>query len=357
VSDQQDKTEQATPHKLEEARKKGMIPHSPDLLSFASVVVFLIVITATAGNLVRVIATVSQRWWGEAGHVFGNGGYALQALQSSLVEIAYALTPLVAALIIATIVLSVLFNGFVLSLEPMKPDFKRLHPVNGLKRIFSRRTLNELAKLFVKGLLFAGIAVYLSSHVLARLMEAANKSLVAIGGEVLGLMLRVGFAFAAVMALSAVWDLWFSRREFAKQMRMSRRELKDEHRKKEGDPDIKAKRKGVQKELLQKVGALARVKDADVIVTNPTHVAVALQYRPAEMMVPIVLASGKGLLAAQIRRSARKHMIPVLRRPALARHLYRSCGVRHPVPLDAHQDVAAIYRWIISIPGNKVVHA
>jgi flagellar biosynthesis protein FlhB len=160
--------------------------------------------------------------------------------------------------------------------------------------------------------------------------------------------------FLAVFIVFAILDLWYSKRDFAKQMRMSTRDIKDEYKRREGDPEIKHKRKKGMQQLMRNVMGLSQMKNADVIITNPTHVAVALQYRPNSMALPTVLVKGKGFLAKIIMRRASMMSIPIMRVPVLARTLYKECEVNNPIPLDQQINVAKIYRELIKMPGSKV---
>lgn len=355
MSDAQEKTEEASQHKLDESRKKGMVPHSADLMSLAVLAAFLLALAATGAGVARTLA-VHSRWWLEnaallavsPGQMLGAGGFSLQA-------VLYALLPMVAAIVLLAILMNLLFSGFVFSTQPLKPDFKRLHPKQGLKKIFSRRMLIELAKVLVKGLLFAAVLYLLAQQLVHQLLAQPLGAAMALPAQFSVLLVRVGVAALAVMAVAAALDMWLSRKEFARQMRMSRHETKEEHKHREGDPEIKARRRSAQQSLLQKLVALAKVKDADVILTNPTHVAVALQFRSKHMAVPVVLSLGKGMLAAQICRLARRHRVPILQRPPLARALYRHGGLNHPIPLQTENEVVDVYRWVVAQPGNKVM--
>jgi flagellar biosynthetic protein FlhB len=148
--------------------------------------------------------------------------------------------------------------------------------------------------------------------------------------------------------------LLFTRRELIRKLRMSRRELKDEHKRHEGDPTIRSKRRRLARDMLKRIQSVARVPAADVVVTNPTHVAVALQYRRARMIAPLVLSKGSGWLSARIRKVAVRHGVPIVRSPALARALFRECGLDESVPVAHYREVGVIYRWVMSRPGHKV---
>jgi flagellar biosynthetic protein FlhB len=147
-----------------------------------------------------------------------------------------------------------------------------------------------------------------------------------------------------VLVLIAILDWLFVRRDFTRKLRMSRRELRDEHKRRDGDPEIKSKQKKLIRDLLRKARAVPKVGEADFVLTNPTHYAVAMQYRPATMRAPIVLAKGAGFLAARIRDVAGRHGVPLVRSPELARALYRDVDVDAPVPEALYGQLAPIYR-------------
>jgi len=355
MSESQDKTEQASQFKLNDARKKGQVARSPELLSFLMMLTFLVGFAGSAGQAAFVIAEHAHWWLGNADQLARRWGYLSVQGDSSMSLVASTLLPLFAALFMVAIVANLLVSGPVFSAVPLAPDFKRLNPVAGLKRLFSRRMYVDLIKILVKGLCFALVLYYVFLGLMPMLLSSATVSplsLPAIGKQ---LLLQTGYSLLAVMALAAAFDLWFSRLEFTRQMRMSRREVKDEHKRREGDPEVRARRKGAQRALLKKVSALGKVGDADVIITNPTHYAVALQYRPATMRAPIVLAMGRGLLAQRIRILARQQQVPILHRPALARLLHALADINEAVPEVAQPDVARVYRWILAMPGNKVL--
>lgn len=355
-NDQQDKSEEATPYKLEEARRKGQVARSQELLTLMMVLAFLLVFSATAYRLASVVASHAHWWLKSAGLLGTDWGYLMSQAGHSLREITYALLPLIGALVLVAVLTNLIFNGPVFSTALLKPDFKKLNPITGLKRVFSRRMLVDLLKVLIKGALFGVVLYHVAQGLAPELMSLASVSPLSLPQAAKQLMMKVGFAILLVMVAAAFFDIWYSRKEFARQMRMSRRELKDEYKRREGDPEIRAKRKSVQQELLSKAAALGKVREADVIIVNPTHYAVALQYRPNLMRAPVVLAMGRGLLARLICQLARRHGVPILRRPPLARALHAMARLDSAIPDATQNDVASVYRWVIAIPGNKVVN-
>jgi flagellar biosynthetic protein FlhB len=348
----QDKTEQPTPYRLEEARKRGEVAKSPDVVGALVTITFAVVLTLTAGNVAASLATATRQMIGMAGNAplpgAGLAGWVLH-LYAPVVQ---ALTPLVLALVVAAVLGNVLQTGPVFSTHPLKPDFKRMHPAQVLKRIFSFRSLWELAKLLLKTTLLLGIGVLFLWRARA-LAEASALTLPQrFGSVLLGAFSRTSLYVLLALGLVAILDLLFVRREYMRKMRMSRRELKDEVKRRDGDPTVKSKQKQQIRELLKKTRALGRVREADMIVTNPTHVAVALRYRPGETLAPVVLAKGAGLLARQIRQLGARHQVPLLPAPPLARALYRECEIEGLVPQSHYAALAPLYQRVWALRGG-----
>ncbi|RZU38512.1 flagellar biosynthetic protein FlhB [Fluviicoccus keumensis] len=352
MNDGQEKTEEASQYKLDEARKKGQVPHSQELVSLVVVLTFLLMVAVLSGDVARFIGDLTRSWIGNADRIAASGVTAMAA--PGLQALVHQLLPLFLGLILVVILMNLVFKGPVFSLTAVKPDFRRLDPVAGLKKLFSRRMIVELLKLLVK-LFISGLVLFkLVELGVGRLLSATGLEVQRLPVEMKRQFLVVGFALAMVMLLSALFDMWYSRKEFARQMRMSRREVKDEYKRREGDPEIKNKRRRIQQELLRKLASLRKVKDADVILSNPTHVAIALQYRPLTMQAPVIIASGRGFMARMIFQVARNNGVPIIRRPPLARSL-ASLRLESEIPPETQRQVAEVYRWIISLPGNKVL--
>lgn len=342
----QDKTEQPTPYRLEEARKRGEVAKSPDVAGALVMIVFAAVIAVTGAGVASALATATRRMLQLSGNAPALNGSFFDWVMRSYAPVWQALTPLVLGLLIAAVVANVLQTGPVFTTHPLKPDFKRMNPANTVKRIFSMRTIWELGKLVVKCLMLAGICALFVWKARA-LAEATAMSLPQrLGSLVLSGFIKTSVYVLLVIGLAALIDLMFSRREFMKRMRMSRRELRDEVKRRDGDPAVKSKQKQQLRDLLKKARALSKVQEADVILTNPTHVAVALRYRPGQMLAPVVLAKGAGMFSQRIRALAARHGIPIVRVPPLARALYQECEIDGPVPEDRYAQLAPIYRQL-----------
>jgi flagellar biosynthetic protein FlhB len=249
---------------------------------------------------------------------------------------------------------NVLQTGGVVSGHPLKPDFTRLNPAQTLKRLFGLRTLWELAKLTLKLgilLLIAWSAYAALDTIVAAYAQSRPDALPM---RLLDVFEKAATWILAGLLLLAVLDTLFSRREYLRNLRMSRRDIKDEAKRREGDPAIRSKRRRLVIEMLERSRSIRRVSDADVVLTNPTHVAVALRYRPKNMRAPVLLAKGSDRVAERMRVLARRGSIPILRSPELARALFRECGIDQPVSSHFFESLAPVYRWLMSRPGHRI---
>lgn len=340
----QDKTEQPTSFRLEEALKRGEVAKSVDLSGVLMMIVFAMIVGLTATDIASAFGDATARMIAVSGEISALNGAFVGWVAKAYAPVMRALTPLLLGLLVAAVIGHFVQTGPIFTTHPLKPDLKRMNPVQTIKRMFSLRTLWELGKLVAKFLLLGGVcALFLSKSV--ALAEAPAMSV----PQRVGYLINSAFVKASiyvlmVLALIAAIDFLFARRDYMRKMRMSRRELKDEIKRRDGDPTIKSKQKQLLRELLKKARALANVPTADVVLTNPTHVAVALRYRPGETLAPVVIAKGAGALFRRIRAVAARHGVPIVRSPKLARALYRECEVDGMVPADQYKSLAPIYR-------------
>lgn len=344
-----DRNEAATPFKLEKARQQGQVARSMDVVS-ATVFVTAMTFVAWQGmetvvGLFRVARIALADAAGAAGSPASAWALAMHLLEQG----ARLALPFMAAVMLAAIVGTVAQTGVVFSTEPLQVDIGRLNPVAGLKRVLSLRTLFDGARACAKLVVLLLVAWYALKSLLPQFYLVAmlppNAFLRTLVGDVADLGLRM----ALVLALIAALDLLFTRREFAKKMRMSRRELKDEHKNREGDPRIRARLRELRREALQRTQALRNTRQADVLLTNPTHYAVALRYVHGEMDAPRVVAKGAGQLAARMRDIAYRHQIAIVRNPGLARRLFRELDIDQALPSRFHAEVARIIVWVFAM--------
>lgn len=345
-ADDFDKSEKATPQKLREARKKGQVAKSIEFNSWVMMLFFVLVISVFGSDTGEKISALAVRTIQSAPQVIFTPGLLTSWLAHIFVETLSIIAPIFCCLIVVAIVSTLMQSGWIFSAHSLKPDFTKLNPVTGLKKLFSRKLLFDVFKLLLKVFIFLGLIVFALPYLITAIISSNLNSASTLATIVLSFCSVSLLAAVVITSPIALTDLWFSRFEFARKMRMSKRDLKDEHKRNEGSPEIKSKRQKLQRELKKRMMSLGQVKDADIIVTNPEHYAVALQFRAKIHGVPVVVAKGKGELAAKIRQLANVHNKVILRRPAVARLLYKSCSIDGPVPPESYNTVAQIYNWL-----------
>lgn len=339
---EQDRSEQATPFKLARARRKGSVARGTDLGFLTALGAFLLYMWVAGPGLGGSLAAASRSAIVTAPSV-ADGPSALLALTGYVFSsVARPLAFLCFGIFATVLLFELIQTGIVFSAEPLKADFSRLNPAKGLKRLFSKRLLIETAKNILKFVVFVGIAWLVGRRAVGDALASVGDA----GGlseAMYGTALRLVACFALAALAFAALDQIIVRKEFGKNMRMSRRELRREVRDREGEPRLKQKRKQLHAEFASASKSLRGVKGADVIVTNPVHYAVALRYDRATMAAPIVVSRGANGLAQRLRKIASLHNVVIVENRTLARSLYRCCVLDGPVPESLYRDVAALY--------------
>jgi len=344
-----DANEPATPFKLEKARQRGSVVRSVEV-NFAVILVACVAYVQGLGP--RTLDQASQHL-GAALSRASRGGLDLHSTLE-LLSMDGAAAGLLAAPLLFTIWVSATLTGAlqaggVLTSAPLTPDFSRLNPAAGLAQLFSLRSLNELWRNLLKVCaVCAALAGWYSLHLDAVLALSGRTA----AGRVfagLELVASVLMLLAALAIAFAMLDWGMNRQAYLRRMRMSKREIKDEHKEREGDPRIKARLRELRMQWVQRARQLSGVRSADVVLTNPTHYAVALSYRAGETVAPVIAARGAGELAQRMRWLARLHGVPIVENPALARALFASKEPGSLVPQEHFGEVARVLRWVYTV--------
>lgn len=346
---EQDRSEKATPFKLEEARKRGQVAKSPDVVSLAVIAAGVAFLYAMGWATVRKQLAMDVQLLRSAGGLAFDPDGALAWLAPLFVGTLMLLVPLFLAVAVIGIVANMAQTGAVFSAHPVKPDFERLNPMAGFKRVFSMRTLYDALRGVFKLALIGTVLVLAVWQTLPWLLSLLQVDPIGYTRPVLDHLGGVLFKLLLAMLVIALLDLLYTRYEFARRMRMSRRELKDEVKQREGDPRIRARLRQLRQEMLKKSRALRKLPGADVVVTNPTHLAVAISYRHGDMPAPTVVAKGAGDLALRMREVAGRHGIPVVENRPLARELFHKVDFDSAVPEALYPQVAKILVWVYAM--------
>lgn len=352
-----DRNESATPYKLQKAKEKGQVAKSSDVVS---AVVFFVAVVYLSWRGVGTALTqfkFDQAVLRQLPQLNASGATLWPLISEMILATLGWMAPFLAVVMLAAIVGNVLQTGPILSMDPLSADMDRLNPINGLKKVLSMRTLFDTARACIKLVLLTSVAYYALLDLAPQFYNLAGLPAMGYLHLLVADMASLSFKMAALLIVIALLDLLFTKREFAKKMRMSKRELKDEHKQRDGDPRIKARIRELQREARKRSQGLRNAQTADVVLTNPTHVAVALRYVHGEMESPQVVAKGAGHLAAGIRKIAVRHNIPVVRSPGLARKLFQELDVDHHVPPQMFAEVARIIVWVFAMRDRQGARA
>jgi flagellar biosynthetic protein FlhB len=251
-------------------------------------------------------------------------------------------------LVIVAVIGNLIQTGPVLSVEPISPDLDRINPVSGFKRIISVRTLFSAFRAALKLTLLCVTTYFSLKGLLPQFNHLSGLGPAGLFQIMLGDFSSLGLKLAGVLFLISLLDLIYIKREFAKKMKMSTREVKDEAKSRDGDPRIRARLRQLRKEMLKRSLSLRNTGAADVLITNPTHIAVALRYSHGEMTSPQLVAKGRGSMAVAMRMIAARHRIPVVQSPSLARALYRDLDIDQHVQPGLYSQVARIIVWVFA---------
>ena len=343
-----EKTEAATDKRIERAREEGKVAQSRELSTFVELMAAVLMLMAFSGILSeKLMATVRHAFVFDRVTAFDPNQMTDRLLQEST-GILLAFMPFFAVTVVATIAGKLLLGGWNLSWKPLSPDLKKFNPITGLKRIVSLNGLVELIKALLKVALLGGIAVaviWIFRNEMFGLVSEPLESGISHFSELLfTTTLFLVSAMLLIVAIDVPFQLW----NYGKGLRMTKEEVKREAKESEGDPYIKARIRALQREASRK-RMMAAVPKADVIVTNPTHYAVALKYDQRKMGAPQIVAKGGGLLAERIIDLGREHQVPLLQAPPLARALYRHADIGDEVPQRLYTAVAEVLAYVYQL--------
>lgn len=350
--DQEDKTHDPTDKKLEDARKRGDVPMAPEMRHAAMFVAALVVMGGLGTMTMQAMGAMFIRLWGGAEDFRFTPDGAQDFATGLMGAIASALAPILAAMFAFAVLGGLLQGRPMIAWTRIAPKWSKLNPATGLVRTFSKQALVEFAKTFAKLCLVVGIATTVAwphASGIDRLVGADLQSAGAAASDIVMAMLR---PIAMLVGALALFDFVWQRRAFIKKMRMSLQEIKDEHKQSEGDPKIKGKIRAMQMQRARS-RMMANVPKASVVITNPTHYAVALQYDHGVMAAPVVVAKGVDAVALKIREIATANNIPLVENRPLARALYASAEIDHPIPVEHYSAVAEIISYVLKIAKGR----
>ncbi len=356
MAEEQDKsqqTEDATSKRIEDARKKGQVPSSKEPSTALS---FLLISSLSMTGLGAWVLSYYMDFM----HAYLSGEITLdtsvqgmQDLMASLaIDLAMMVLPIALPVMLLGVLIAFLVTGPVFTFETIKPKFEKVSPMKGFGRLFSSKSMAEFVKSILKLVVISTVCWFVLVDLFPQALAASRQSV----GDIAALMVKGSLSIAVLVAFLfftiALADVIYQRWEHAKSLKMSQKEIRDEHKESEGDPQLKSKIRQIQMEQARN-RMMADVPQADIVITNPTHIAVALKYDEKGLSAPRVVASGQGKVAEKIREIAREHTIPIRENKPLARSLFKTVKVGEEIPEELFEAVAVLLAEIYRMRGPR----
>ena len=349
-----EKTEEPTAKKLEDARKKGQVMRSTEVVTAATLLVFFFILKVFMGFIGTRLIGGFHESFGKINdytqEVF-DLNMARTVIRGALLNIIITALPIMVIGFIVTIV-SILFQvKWKVTAEPMKPKFDKINPISGMKRLFSKDKIVDLLKSIAKVAVLAYVVYsYLKDQwpLIFKMYSYTLPQAIAVIGDT---VISVGIRISVFFALIAMFDLFYQKWKFHQDMMMSKQEVKDEYKNSEGDPKVKSQ----QKQRMQQASQRRMMQDlpnADVVITNPTHLAVAIRYDKDAHEAPVVVAKGADYLAQKIKDVARQNSVEIVENKPLARMLYHNVEIGAEIPPELYQMVAEVLAYVYSLQGR-----
>ncbi|GJM11629.1 MAG: flagellar biosynthesis protein FlhB [Pseudohongiella sp.] len=344
----QEKTEEATPKRKLDSRKKGQAPRSKELQTFTSLLAAGFAMLFFGKGIVNGLTTTLVGSLSfEREYAFSDTILSMQ-MSSAAQGFVTLLFPLFVTLFVASLMSSMALGGWIFSFSQVQPKFERLNPLKGLAKIFSIKSLIELPKSIGKFVLVAGVAIFVLNLALEDIYALSLQPIMSALSSAGALMIWCFFGFSSVLIVVVAIDVPVQLWEYRKQLKMTKQETKDESKETDGRPEVKSAIREKQQEFARQ-RMMAEVPTANVIITNPTHFAVALRYEQNGSFAPKVVAKGQDLVAARIREVGEEHGVVVFSAPPLARALYASTDLNQEIPANLFVAVAQVLAYVFHL--------
>ncbi len=340
-----EKTEKATPKRKREAREKGQIFKSVEVNTALTLLVLFGVLSIFGPTMVKNIKDLLRYFFTMSSPDTFDIASAMKMYGDAMIMFIGIIAPLLIAAFVAGVVTNVIQSGFIFTTKALAPKFDRINPMSGFKRIFSTRTLLDLVKSIIKITILAVVA-YNDYQVHMEEFKGLMGQDVAVAiANFVDIIISTSFNLAIAFAIFAPFDYMYQRWKYNKDLMMTKQEIKDEYKLTEGNPQIKGRISQKQRQM-SRMRMVQAVKDADVVITNPTHYAVALEYKEGKSTAPVVVAKGKDYLAQKIKEKAKEENVQIVENKPLAQALYFFCEVGDEVPEDMYKAVAEVLAYV-----------
>lgn len=348
----QERTEEATPRRKQQAREKGQVPSSRELNTMVMMLAAAGAMALLGPGVVRGIEELAVWNLQVSREQIFDVGAMFALLKASLLHALMSMAPFFLVMMLAAVVGPFMIGGVNFSMQALAFKFDKLDPVKGLGRVFSIKGFVELAKALVKFLVIGTVAILFLYQQFENYLNLGNEPIGLALPHTTKLLITAFITIASSLILIALVDVPFQIWDYNKQLKMTFQEVKDENKDTEGNPDVRGRVRRVQREIAQR-RMMSEVPEADVIITNPEHYSVALKYDPKTMVAPLLVAKGADIIAMQIRRVANENNVPILEAPPLARSLYHTTEINAAIPAGLYLAVAQVLAYIFKLRKTK----
>ena len=351
--DKSSKTEEPTGKRLSEAREKGQVSKSMEVNTFAVLMAALMVLFFSGSSMFWQLSNIMSHTLGNLYEISTESEKFFAFILGMLKQMAIIMAPIFVILPVVGVLANLFQIGPLFTTKPLTPDIAKLNPVKGMSKLFSSRSLAELVKSIGKIIIIGGVAYFTVRKEMPNILPLGDMNPAQIGWFVLAVSFEIFLKTLWAFLILAILDFAFQKWKFKEDMKMTKQEVKEEHKQMEGDPMVRAKIRQVQREAARR-RMMAEVPKADVVVTNPTHLALALLYDPTQGSAPMVTAKGQALIAEKIKSIAREHGVPIMEDKPLARALYKNVEIGEMIPVLFYQAVAEILSYVYRMKGKRV---
>lgn len=344
-SSSQEKTEEPTTRRLQESKEKGDVAKSMEIPSAAVLLAGLMTLYLLSGFFMQTICSFTAYFLANSYSIRIIPGNMATLARECMISTSYLVGPVMLAVFITALIANYAQIGFIFTGEKLKPDLKKIDPIQGLAKKFSLQALAELVKSLLKVGIIGYVAyseAYKASPQLMPLMDQTPLQIMTFAGKV---AFWIFLKCALIIAVLAALDYAFQRWQFMQKMKMSKQEVKEEAKMTEGDPQVKGRIRSIQMQMARQ-RMMEEVPKADVVITNPTRLAIALRYSGEEMQAPTVVAKGAGAIAQRIKEVAAEHNVPMVENKPLAQALFKTVAINQPIPENLFQAVAEVLAYV-----------
>lgn len=350
----QERTEPATQRRKDDAREKGQVARSIEINSVLILIACLLFFIMNGNQMLMSLKALLIEYFKMAAYTHLTPDTIYVVLSDMILKSIRISAPFLVLMVLTGIMGNLIQFGFLFTTNPLIPDFKKIDPVSGFSRVFSRRAWIDLIKSLFKVIIISWIAYLAIKNSLGLFFDMTGMDVPGMSFLFNTITLSILFKIILGLVVIAVLDFSYQRWEYSQNLRMTRQEIREEYKQYEGDPMIKSRIRSIQREMSRR-RMLKAVPEAEVIITNPTHLAIALRYDREKDPAPRVVAKGADYIAEKIRNLARDYQIPIVENRPLAQALYKSCELDDLIPEDLYRAVAEVLAYIFKLKGKSAV--